>query len=272
MGNIDITHSVLYDQQTLTEEQKRQARENIDAGEAEGTVHYDQAQDLTEDQKQQARTNIGVSAGGVTGSVLYNEPQSLSDEQKQLARVNIGAAGTESEIATNSIAENLDNIIKAKLMVVLNLEKHYKYRGKPLRTYGIGYYTIKPTFGTAATITFSYKVNTYSFVFDIDLDAADTVFTFKDKFKTALTTSLSYLGVVPNVILLDDGTGIQFSTDTDIEVEINTIACSGAALAEVSDHPTTAPAFIGQLYHNTNKKKEWEGKSVLTASDWYAKY
>lgn len=186
-----------------------------------------------------------------------------ADVERDLAGINA---------MTSGLTETLDKIITAKLMVALNLEKHYAYRGKPLRTYGIGYYTIKPTFGTAATVTFSYKVNTYAFVFDIELTATDTVFTFKEKFQKAMVASMVYLGFTPSVTILDDGSGIQISTDTDIEVEINTVACSGATLAEVSDHPTTAPAFIGQLYHNTNKKKEWEAKSILSASDWLEKY
>lgn len=211
------------------------------------------------------------------GTIVTTYMQGLPDEVAALPskvasleaelKAKIDALGEQS----SSIAETIDKIITGKLLIAVNTIRDY-YRDLPKRTYGVGYFTIKPTFGTAATITFSYKVKSYAFAFDVALAAADTVYTFKDKFEKALAESVSYLKVKPNVAVLDDGTGISFDLDTDTEVEINTIACSGATLAEASDHPTTAPAFIGQLYHNSNKKKEWEGKSVLSASDWAAKY
>ena len=52
-------------------------------------VRYDAAQSLTDEQKAQARTNIGADT--VQGAVLYT-PQSLTDGQKTQARGNIGAA------------------------------------------------------------------------------------------------------------------------------------------------------------------------------------
>lgn len=54
-----------------------------------GSVRYDAAQSLTDEQKAQARTNIGADT--VQGAVLYT-PQSLTDDQKTQARGNIGAA------------------------------------------------------------------------------------------------------------------------------------------------------------------------------------
>lgn len=54
-----------------------------------GSVRYDEAQTLTDEQKAQARTNIGADT--VQGAVLYT-PQSLTDTQKTQARDNIGAA------------------------------------------------------------------------------------------------------------------------------------------------------------------------------------
>lgn len=54
-----------------------------------GSVRYDEAQSLTDEQKAQARTNIGADT--VQGAVLYT-PQSLTDDQKTQARGNIGAA------------------------------------------------------------------------------------------------------------------------------------------------------------------------------------
>lgn len=52
-------------------------------------VRYDEAQSLTDEQKAQARANIGADT--VQGAVLYT-PQSLTDGQKTQARGNIGAA------------------------------------------------------------------------------------------------------------------------------------------------------------------------------------
>lgn len=193
-------------------------------------------------------------------------PSKVASLEAEL-KAKIEALGAQAE----GLAETIDNIITGKMMIAVNAIRDY-YHGQSKRTYGVGYFTIKPTFGIAATITFSYNVNTYAFAFDLTLTAEDTVYTFKDKFKAAIDASMSYLGVKPNVAILDDGTGISLDLDTDTEVEINTVACSGATLAETSDHPTTAPAFIGQLYHNSNKKKEWEGKSVRAASDWAEKY
>lgn len=66
--------------------------EEIDAllgGAGTGTVRYDAAQTLTDEQKAQARTNIGADT--VQGAVLYT-PQNLSNVQQQQARENIFAA------------------------------------------------------------------------------------------------------------------------------------------------------------------------------------
>ena len=54
-----------------------------------GSVRYDAAQSLTDEQKAQARTNIGADT--VQGAVLYT-PQSLTDTQQTQARGNINAA------------------------------------------------------------------------------------------------------------------------------------------------------------------------------------
>ena len=53
-------------------------------------VRYDAAQSLTDEQKAQARANIGADT--VQGAVRYDAAQSLSDTQKAQARDNIGAA------------------------------------------------------------------------------------------------------------------------------------------------------------------------------------
>lgn len=53
-------------------------------------VRYDAAQTLTDEQKAQARTNIGADT--VQGAVRYDAAQTLTDAQKTQARGNIGAA------------------------------------------------------------------------------------------------------------------------------------------------------------------------------------
>nr|DAL09367.1 MAG TPA_asm: nucleoid-associated protein [Caudoviricetes sp.] len=53
-------------------------------------VRYDAAQSLTDEQKAQARTNIGADT--VQGAVRYDAAQTLADAQKTQARSNIGAA------------------------------------------------------------------------------------------------------------------------------------------------------------------------------------
>mgnify|MGYP004523409607 CR=1 FL=1 len=56
---------VRYDaSQTLTDEQKAQARTNIGADTVQGAVRYDAAQSLTDTQKGQARANINAAPGG----------------------------------------------------------------------------------------------------------------------------------------------------------------------------------------------------------------
>ena len=76
--------------QTLTDEQKAQARTNIGADAVQGAVRYDAAQTLTDEQKAQARTNIGADA--VQGAVRYDAAQTLTESQKTQARGNIAAA------------------------------------------------------------------------------------------------------------------------------------------------------------------------------------
>lgn len=64
-NGVTAKNAVLYTAQTLTEEQKAQARENIGAGTGsdEGAVRYDAEQALTDEQKAQARENIGTTDG-----------------------------------------------------------------------------------------------------------------------------------------------------------------------------------------------------------------
>lgn len=58
-------------------------------------VRYDAAQTLTDEQKAQARTNIGADA--VQGTVRYDATQTLTDAQKQQARGNIAAANRSTQ-------------------------------------------------------------------------------------------------------------------------------------------------------------------------------
>lgn len=61
----------------------------------DSAVRYDMAQTLTDEQKAQARANIGAGTGGgggsTEGAVLYNQAQSLTSGQQAQARTNIGA-------------------------------------------------------------------------------------------------------------------------------------------------------------------------------------
>ena len=57
-------------------------------------VRYDEAQSLTDEQKAQARSNIGADT--VQGAVLYDAAQNLTDNQKTQARNNIGAGDSAS--------------------------------------------------------------------------------------------------------------------------------------------------------------------------------
>ena len=88
--------------QSLTEEQKTQARTNIGAA-SQTSLDNDiancvqiKAQSLTEDQKTQARTNIGAASQTSLDNNIANcvqiKAQSLTDNQKTQARTNIGAA------------------------------------------------------------------------------------------------------------------------------------------------------------------------------------
>lgn len=75
-------------------------------------VRYDAAQSLTDEQKAQARANIGADT--VQGTVRYDAAQSLTDEQKTQARANIAAApdgfGLGKRNVTLTASDNLDNV------------------------------------------------------------------------------------------------------------------------------------------------------------------
>lgn len=78
-------------------------------------VRYDIAQTLTDDQKAQARANIGAGTGGGGGAenaVLY-VAQTLTDDQKAQARTNIGAGKNNYSptIATHTTSKFNERII-----------------------------------------------------------------------------------------------------------------------------------------------------------------
>ena len=117
-----INGCVRYDrEQSLTDAQKAQARENLGIADA-GAVRYDEAQTLSAAEKAQAQQNIGLGDIDqlVTGVVKYSQSQSLNDSQKEQARTNIGAARA-SDVSTLSTAvTTLQGLVTAGL--VTNVE------------------------------------------------------------------------------------------------------------------------------------------------------
>ena len=115
-----VQKAVLHTRQTLTEEQKRQARENIGAGTSSFSGSYDELTDkpvipqvpqdivkysqqtLTEEQKQQARENIGAGTSSFSGSYdeLTDKPELPSTWVTSVGgltgKVNIGKGITTS--------------------------------------------------------------------------------------------------------------------------------------------------------------------------------
>lgn len=89
------TDYVAYTSQSLTNDQKTQARNNISAAPSTmpGAVRYDATQSLTDAQKLQARQNIGAASvdAVISGAVLYSTAQTLNNTEKAQARTNIGA-------------------------------------------------------------------------------------------------------------------------------------------------------------------------------------
>ena len=115
-----VQKAVLHTKQTLTEEQKRQARENIGAGTSSFSGSYDDLtgkpvipqvpqdivkysqQTLTEEQKQQARENIGAGTSSFSGSYdeLTDKPELpstwVTSVGELTGKVNIGKGLTTS--------------------------------------------------------------------------------------------------------------------------------------------------------------------------------
>ena len=106
--SISSPESVKYIQQTLTSEQKSQARTNIGAAAdgdiPTGVVQYDITQELTTEEKARARSNIGAASPSdiPSGTVRYDEAQDLTFAEKEQARSNIGAASV-GDIPTGTV-------------------------------------------------------------------------------------------------------------------------------------------------------------------------
>lgn len=88
------TDVVRYTDQTLTNAQKTQVRNNIGAASTE-VVRYDYNQGLYDSQKTQARKNIGAVA---SNEVVMLTEQSLSDSKQQVARNNINVPSNDEVV------------------------------------------------------------------------------------------------------------------------------------------------------------------------------
>ena len=139
-----------------------------DPGEVEGAVLYTE-QTLTEEQKAQARANIGAGTGeggSAEGAVLYT-PQALSEAEKRQARYNIGV--TESGVADDGMTEKMDMlVVEVKSKNLLNPNDPDFLIGYKLGTDGVpvvanSYVTAGFVPVTAGqTIYFSYLGNALS--------------------------------------------------------------------------------------------------------------
>lgn len=101
-------------EQNLSTNDQARARKNIDvqstaevaaqlADAIKGFVAFDKAQSLSDEQKKQARTNIGAVQGSdISGFVSFTESQGLSAEQQATARKNISAAPVDSPAFTGT--------------------------------------------------------------------------------------------------------------------------------------------------------------------------
>ena len=106
----DISDTLKYSEQTLTDEEKAQARSNIGAISIDDVPEGDNVryvpQELTEEQQAQARQNINaLAADELPENVLTYSAQSLTTEQKAQARTNIDAASnTEFQGVANTVS------------------------------------------------------------------------------------------------------------------------------------------------------------------------
>lgn len=109
----------------------------------DGIVLFDTAQSLTTQEKQQARTNIG--AADDSNSVHVNDTQSLTDQQKATARGNIGALAVNQGVAQAGKALVVDdngNVAVGEAGIpdnvksaLLNLVRHVAYIDDDGQTY-----------------------------------------------------------------------------------------------------------------------------------------
>ena len=88
-------------------------------------VRYDAAQTLTDEQKAQARTNIGADT--VQGAVRYDAAQTLADAQKKQARANIAAAPDGFGLGANGYP-NPYTVITGETIDTLNESGLFWYR------------------------------------------------------------------------------------------------------------------------------------------------
>lgn len=81
---------------------------------AVGFVKTTAAQSLTDEQKAQARANIGV---GDSADVVKHSAQTLTTEQKDQARENIGAASAAGLVATDAAVADLEEVVDGKASI-----------------------------------------------------------------------------------------------------------------------------------------------------------
>lgn len=102
--------------QTLADHQKLKVRTAISAPNDADVVKVT-PQTLTDEQKAQARANIGAGTGGgggsTEGAVLYSQAQNLTDEQKAQAKANIGIT-EQSIVIDNELSTTSENPVQNK--------------------------------------------------------------------------------------------------------------------------------------------------------------
>lgn len=166
--------------QSLTTDQKAQARSNIDVPSVQevynqlqdaikGFVAFDKQQNLSDEQKLQARTNIGaLQPGDIKGFVAFDRAQGLNDDQQAQARDNIGVY-SKDEVKTqigNSVGALSSSAARAlgigssftpginakQITVIVYCNKFLNLWASATRTY-----TVKVDGASVGTITLTWK-------------------------------------------------------------------------------------------------------------------
>lgn len=83
---------------------------------AEGCVRYDQEQTLTDEQQQQAKDNLGIEDPEPQAAVLYDQEQTLTEEQQQQACENIGAA----QVIYIELENSIEEMTNAQFSEIIN--------------------------------------------------------------------------------------------------------------------------------------------------------